>query len=128
MKRDKTIYWVSTVLAMLLGATSAFFYFTNSYMIEGFKHVGFPSYFRIELGIAKISGILILLIPKIPKMLKEWAYVGFGITFISGTIAHGVVDGLPKGLAPVLPLIFLIVSYYYFRKLNYQNLTLKEQL
>lgn len=118
MKKDKTIYWVSTTLAMLLGATSAFFYFNNAYMIEGFHRIGFPDYFRIELGIAKILGIFILLIPKVPKMIKEWAYAGFAITFISGIIAHTLVDGIAKGVGPVPALIALIVSYYYFRKLN----------
>lgn len=121
MKRDKTIYWVSTSLAMLLGATSAFFYFTSTFMIEAIKHLGFPDYFRIELGTAKIIGLLVILIPRVPKMVKEWAYVGFAITFISGCIAHSLVDGIGKGLAPALPLTALVISYYYFRKLNYAS-------
>ena len=88
-------------------------------MIEGFRHLGFPDYFRLELGTAKIIGLLVILIPGIPKIIKEWAYVGFAITFMSGSIAHGLVDGIVKGLSPILPLIALVISYYYFRKLNY---------
>jgi len=87
-------------------------------MIEGFRHLGFPDYFRIELGIAKITGLLVILISSIPRIVKEWAYVGFAITFISGSIAHGLVDGIGKGLSPLLPLIALVVSYFYFRKLR----------
>jgi len=122
MKRDKIIYWVSTSLAMLFGATTAFLYFNNQFMIAGFRYLGLPDYFRIELGIGKILGIFILLIPKVPKMIKEWAYVAFGITFISGMIAHGIVDqGIAKAIIPIPPLISLIVSYYYFRKLNYEK-------
>lgn len=118
MKKIRTIYWVSTVLAMLTGATTAFMYFTNAQFIEGYRHLGFPDYFRIELGIFKILGMLILLVPAVPARIKEWAYVGFGITFISGIIAHGTVDGAGLAMAPMIPLIFLIVSYIYFHKMQ----------
>ncbi len=123
MKKNKTIYWISTALAMLTGATTAFMYFTNPQFIEGYRHLGFPDYFRIELGIFKIIGLLILLIPTIPARMKEWAYVGFMITFVSGIIAHGTVDGLGLAMAPMIPLVFLIVSYIYFHKLQRVSVT-----
>ncbi|GAB3544221.1 DoxX family protein [Spirosoma fluminis] len=116
MKRDKRIYWITTGLAMLMGATPALFYFTNAYMIDSFRHLGFPDYFRIELGIGKLLGVLLLLIPAVPRQVKEWAYVAFGVTFFSGAIAHGLVDGIAKGVGPILPLLLLITSYYYFHK------------
>lgn len=121
MKRDKIIYWTSTVIAMLTGAGTAFFYFAHPFFVEAFEHLGFPAYFRIELAIAKILGIIALLVPAIPRIIKEWAYVGFAITFLSGSIAHGIVDGLGKGSAPLVSLAALVVSYYYFRKLKSQN-------
>lgn len=118
MKKNKIIYWITTVLAMLTGASSAFFYFTSPKFIEGYRHLGFPDYFRIELGIAKILGLLILLIPAFPTRVKEWAYIGFGITFTSGIIAHGIVDGPGLAIFPLIPLVFLIFSYIYFHKLK----------
>lgn len=118
MKKIKTIYWVTTVLAMLTGATSAFMYFTNPKFIEGYRHLGFPDYFRVELGILKILGMLILLIPAFPVRVKEWAYVGFGITFFSGILAHGIVDGPGVAFFPIIPLVLLIISYVYFHKLH----------
>jgi hypothetical protein len=123
MKKIKTIYWISTVLAMLTGATTAFMYFTSPQFIEGYRHLGFPDYFRIELGVFKIVGLLILLIPSIPARIKEWAYVGFGITFLSGFIAHGIVDGPSLAIAPLIPLTFLIVSYVYFQRLQKASIT-----
>ncbi|MBL7841957.1 MAG: DoxX family protein [Cyclobacteriaceae bacterium] len=118
MKKDKIIYWTSTSLAMITGALSAFMYFTSPKFIDGYTHLGFPAYFRIELGIAKIIGMAVLLVPGIPVKIKEFAYAGFAITFASGIIAHGTVDGLALAIAPVIPLAFLIVSYLYFNKLN----------
>lgn len=118
MKKNKIIYWVATGLAMFTGATTAFMYFTNPKFIEGYRHLGFPDYLRVELGVFKIIGLLIILIPAVPARVKEWAYVGFAITFISGMIAHGTVDGIGLALAPLIPLVFLIVSYIYFHKIQ----------
>jgi uncharacterized membrane protein YphA (DoxX/SURF4 family) len=98
-------------------ALSAFAYFTNQMVAEGFHHLGFPSYFRVELGTAKIIGAIILLAP-LPARLKEWAYAGFTIVFISAAIAH-IASGDPasKFMAPILFLAVLIVSYVTWSKL-----------
>lgn len=96
---------------------SAFGYFANEEMKAAFIHLGFPGYFRIELAIAKIIGALVLLIPFIPKEIKDMAYVGFAITFISAFIAH-ISSGDPISVA-IMPLIFLailLVSFVYNNK------------
>lgn len=123
MKKIKTIYWVTTILAMLTGASTAFMYFTNPKFIEGYRHLGYPDYFRIELGIAKIIGMFVILLPMIPARVKDWAYIGFGITFISGIISHGIVDGPSVAFFPVIPLVFLIISYIYFHKMKETSLS-----
>ena len=120
-KRDIRIYWTTTIIATALTVIPAFFYFTNEYLIEAVRRLGFPDYFRIELAIGKFIGAIIILVPAVPKMFKEWAYVAFGIVLISGSIAHGLVDGFAKGVSPLFPFAILCVSYYYFRKLNYEK-------
>ncbi len=118
MKKTKIAYWITTILAMLTGATSGYFYFTNPMMLEAFHHLGFPDYFRIELGVLKVLGSLAILLPVVSSRIKEWAYFGFGITFLSGTYAHFAVDGFSKSLFPLIPFVFLTVSYLYYHKLN----------
>ena len=117
MKRNKIIYWVSTGLFCVFLLLTSISYFTDPQFIEIFNHLGFPQYFRIELGIAKVLGVLTLLIPQIPIKLKEWAYAGFGITLISGAIAH-FNSGDPIGY--ILNVFFfftlLIISYIYWTK------------
>ena len=69
--------------------------------------------------LAKITGVVVLIIPNIPTRIKEWAYAGFGITFISASIAH-FSSGDPVSIA-ITPLIFLailIVSNIYLHKLK----------
>ncbi|WP_394992032.1 DoxX family protein [Emticicia sp.] len=119
MKKDKIIYWVSTSIIGAMMLLSAYSYFTNPQMADAFKHLGFPDYFRTELGSAKILGALVLLIPQIPTKIKEWAYAGFGITFISATIAH-INSGDPTSavVTPMVLLGILAVSNFYLTKVS----------
>jgi len=83
-----------------------------------FPHLGLPDYLRIELTIAKALGVLALLIPAVPRKVKEFAYFGFGITLISASIAHlSVGDSAMFVVDPLLFFSALIVSYLYFNKI-----------
>ncbi|MGG9963043.1 DoxX family protein [Ferruginibacter sp. SUN106] len=119
MKKNTIIYWVATGIFSFMMLFSAYSYITKPEMAAAFKHLGFPDYFRIELAIAKISGALVLIIPQIPVKIKEWAYAGFGITFISATIAH-FVSGDPANYVsmPIIFLAVLIVSNVFLYKKN----------
>jgi hypothetical protein len=75
-------------------------------------------YFVFLLGTFKVLGSLALIIPKVPARIKEWAYAGFGIDFISALVSIIVVRGISTGI--ILPLAFiviLIVSYTSYHKL-----------
>jgi DoxX-like family len=88
-------------------------------MKGAFVHLGYPSYFRIELTVAKMLGVLALLIPGIPFKGKEFAYFGFGITLISASIAHfSVGDTIMFVIDPLLFLGALATSYIYFIKFH----------
>lgn len=117
MKRKKNIYWASTALVAFGVIASGFLYFTSQQMIDEFKHFGFPDYFRMELGTAKIFGGLTIILPMISRRIKEWAYAGFGITFISAMITHSAVgDPFASIIGPFVFLILLIVSYLNYEK------------
>lgn len=118
MKKEKTIYWTSTLLLCLLAGFPAITYFTMPQAAEGFKHLGFPDFFRIELGTAKLAGTALLLITAVPARIKEWVYVGFGITFISAFIAHFVVDGWQQTWGAMLAMALLITSNIYYHKIQ----------
>jgi len=64
-------------------------------------------------------GAIVLLVPAVPIRLKEFAYFGFAVTFISAFIAH-TTSGDPTKVAagPLIFLAVLIVSFIYFLKLN----------
>lgn len=117
MKANKIIYWITTGIVGAMMLFSAYSYLTNPQIADGFHHLGFPDYFRVELAIAKILGALILLIPLVPIRIKEWAYAGFGITFISASIAHtNSNDATAMIITPLVVLVVLIVSNIYMHK------------
>jgi uncharacterized membrane protein YphA (DoxX/SURF4 family) len=118
MKTTKIIYWVSTSIVGLMMLFSAYAYFTNPDVQAGFTKMGFHNFFRIELGIAKLIGAIVLLTP-IAARIKEWAYAGFTITFISAFIAHtSMGDPLANAITPLVILAILIVSYISYHKLQ----------
>ncbi|MBC8138118.1 MAG: DoxX family protein [Fibrella sp.] len=106
----KVVYWGSTGLFALMMASSAIGYLTSDFFAKAFAHLGFPDYFRVELGIAKLLGVIVLLTP-VPQRVKEWAYAGFAITMISAFIAHAAVDGIATGIPPLVALVILSSSY-----------------
>lgn len=115
MKRDKIIYWTATGLLAAGMLMSAFMYLSkNPELVSNFQTLGFPLYFVSILGVAKLLGAIVLLIP-IAKWLKEWAYAGFIFVFLGAVWTH-----LATGTSFVMPLVFLAVlavSYLFWKKL-----------
>jgi hypothetical protein len=99
-------YLVSTTLFSAMMLASALAYLTGSeQMVQAFRHLGYPDYFRMMLGIAKIAGVLALVIPQVPRWLREWAYAGFVITMVSAFMSHAASGDPLARLA--LPLVAL---------------------
>jgi uncharacterized membrane protein YphA (DoxX/SURF4 family) len=116
MKAIKITYWTTTSLISLLMLFSVYAYLTQPAVDQGFHHLGYPSYFRVELAIAKFIGVIVLLSP-VPSRIKEWAYAGFTIVFISALIAHTVSgDPLLARINPIITLALLLVSYVTYHK------------
>jgi hypothetical protein len=118
MKTLKITYWITTGLVAAGMLASFFNYMFNPVIKVGYAHIGFPDWFRVELGIAKLLGAIALIVPKVPKRLKEWAYFGFFVNFFSAILAHYAVnDPVINMIAPLAVLILLIISYMTYHKL-----------
>src|SRR5260221_10565542 len=86
--RARTIaYWIVTALFGLQIGFTAYAQLRLPQVAAAFTHLGFPGYFRVELSLAKLLGLVVLLAPSPPR-LKEWAYAGFAIDITSALIAH----------------------------------------
>jgi uncharacterized membrane protein YphA (DoxX/SURF4 family) len=123
METTKIIYWVFTVLLILLMLSSAIGTFMNNPQGEAFaKHLGYPMYVFTFLSVAKILGIIAILLPGFPR-LKEWAYAGFTFDLL-GAVYSGlsVGDPLVQWIPVFVGLIFIFGSYiFYHKKLKAQG-------
>jgi hypothetical protein len=122
MKKDKIIYWAATgIIALFEGVMPALTSQTELAK-EGIRHLGYPEYFGNALVVFKIVGVLALVLPMVPKRLKEWAYAGFVFDFLFASISHGAVDGISfQSFFPLIILGILMLSYVYYHKLQENN-------
>ncbi|MFH7017299.1 DoxX family protein [Flavobacterium sp. FlaQc-47] len=114
-KTGKIIYWASTGIISVMMLFSAWGYLASADMKAAFEHLGFPGYFRIELGILKALGALVLVVPLVWDKIKLLAYFGFALTFISASIAHYASgDSVAVSVVPIIFLAILGVSYIFY--------------
>ncbi len=122
MKKEKIIFWTATIIIALFEGLMPALTSQTELAKEGIRHLGYPQYFGNALVVFKVLGVLTLIIPKIPKRLKELAYAGFAFDFIFATISHGVVDGINgETFFPLFVFGILSVSYIYYNKLYYSK-------
>jgi hypothetical protein len=125
MKRDKIIYWIATGIVGAIMLWSACNFAFNDKMKGAFAHFGLPDWFRIELTVAKFLGVPALLIPIMPRILKEFAYFGFAIILISASIAHlSSGDSILLEIGHAFFFISLVISYIYYYKVKELKLRL----
>src|SRR5215831_5898585 len=120
MPKAKTvIYWIVTALFCLQIAFTAYAQLRLPQVAAVFAHLGFPTYFRVELSLAKLLGVVLLLAP-VPARLKEWAYAGFAITLGSAFIAHLAVGDGPEawGWAAATGVLWGLSYLFWRRALN----------
>lgn len=123
-RRARLAYWISTglVCAVMLFSVYSFTFHDRFPFPDGkegaFVHLGLPPWFKVELTVAKALGLLALLVPGVPRKVRELAYVGFGVTLLSAGVAHlSVGDARLSPLYVLDPLLFLGclgVSYVLF--------------
>ncbi len=108
---QKIVYWASTGIVGLMLMTSLLYLTGSEQVVSGFAKAGYPQHLRVILGIAKPAAGIILLLPGL-VLLKEWAYVGAGITWIMAFIAHNASgEGMQVAGIPLVLFILLVVSY-----------------
>lgn len=113
-KRNKIIYWAATLLlsvGMLGSGISQILHVKE--MNELIAHVGYPMYFMYIIGVWKVLGVLVILLPKL-KLVKEWAYAGFFFLMTGALISHLAMGDAGKAIfGPLFQTIFVILSWYF---------------
>jgi hypothetical protein len=116
----KIAYWVILAfltIGMLASAVPSVL--KLPYAVAHFCNVlKLPEYLLVFTGILKIAGLIVLYIPKFPK-LKEWVFAGFvfdlaGAWYCNTTATNSFAAGIPV----LLYLATLLTFYYLYNKLK----------
>lgn len=119
MKKYKIAFWITTAIIFLMEGIVPIATTHSAATIQGIVSLGYPVYFVTMLAVFKLLGGLALIIPQVPGQVKEWAYAGFGIDFISAFVSIWVVMGFGAFLLlPVIAIILLKISYFSYHKLH----------
>jgi hypothetical protein len=112
-KRKQIWYWIITaLLSFCIFSGGLFQALQLKGVVEGFKPLGYPTYFISLIGIWKMLGIIAILIPNF-KLLKEWAYAGIFFTMTGAVISHIASDDVKvQIIAPIVLAIFTVLSWY----------------
>lgn len=120
MKKTKILFWTFTLLFVtgMMFSTIPYIMETKDTVDIVSGYLGYPQYIIRFIGIAKLLGIITLVIPGFNR-LKEWAYAGFVIDII-GAIYSGLSVG--SGIVVWIPVIIISGvlwggSYFYHHKL-----------
>jgi uncharacterized membrane protein YphA (DoxX/SURF4 family) len=88
MKARTIGYWICTVLiALAFLSGGAFDILHPPQVLEGMAHLGYPVYFLVILGVWKVLGGIVILLPGFP-LAKEWAYAGIIFDLTGATASH----------------------------------------
>lgn len=115
----KITYYVSTtilVLSMLWGG-----YLDasqNELAVAGITSLGYPAYFAIIIGVAKILGVIGILQNKV-RFLRSFAYAGF-IFDTLGAFVSTLLAGMAimYAVPALISLVIVLVSFMAARKLG----------
>ena len=114
MDRKKLLwYWIITgILSFCIFSGGLAQALQLKGVVQGFKPLGYPTYFISIIGIWKVLGIIAILIPKF-KLLKEWAYAGIFFTMTGAVISLIASNDIaPQIIAPVVLAVFTVLSWY----------------
>lgn len=122
MKKTRIIFWVITgLLAAMLGIGAVYDAISAPEAVAHVTRIGYPAYIVPFLGVAKILGVIAILIPGYPK-IKEWAYAGIFYDLLGAFYSHiAFGDGPDMWAGFIIGFVLIAVSYIYYHKLQRQT-------
>jgi len=112
-KRKLIWYWIITAILSFCIFTGGLFQALQlKGVVEGFKPLGYPTYFISIIGVWKVLGVIAILVPAF-KLLKEWAYAGIFFAMTGAVISHIASNDVHEQIiAPIVLAIFAVLSWY----------------
>jgi len=122
MKKIRIFYWIVTGIFLLMMAFSGIASLASpEQSVKFFNTLNMPSYLISFLSIAKLAGVIAILVPGYPR-LKEWAYAGLTFDLIGAVYCNYAVGKPTSEWTPILIFVALAFASYflYHKKLSPQ--------
>lgn len=117
-KTTKIIYWAGAIFMSLWFGASGFFELTKKPVVWDItQQLGYPPHFIYILGVFKISGVLVLLLPNRLLRLKEWVFAGMFFDILFAFFSKIAVLGFSSTIDAMVAFSVLTITYLMFRKL-----------
>ncbi len=87
MTKGLLVYWITTIVLFLYQGVLTALTAQTEMARESITHRGYLPYLGTALSIAKALGTMALILPQLPKQVKEWAYAGFFFDFVFACIS-----------------------------------------
>ena len=114
----KVIYWTGAILTSLWFGTSGVCELTHNPLVWDITlKLGYPAHFIYILGVAKLSGVAVLLTPNKLLRLKEWVFAGVFFDILFAFFSKIAVLGFPATIDAIIAFTMVSVTYAMFRKL-----------
>ena len=114
MKKANIIYWVLTGLlaALMLLSSIPDIVCVKEAVVIVKDHLGYPVYFIPFIGVAKLLGVIAILVPGFPR-IREWAYAGFVFDIVAAMYSsYSVGDQVSQWLPLSVGLVLIFASYF----------------
>jgi hypothetical protein len=90
----------------------------------GTVYLGYPAYFAYIIIAFKVGGSILLVIPRLPRRIKEWTYAGFAFNFTCASVSHFVIDGFTfVSFFPLIIFAIAVASYVTYFKIYHSTTT-----
>lgn len=107
----KIAFWACTGLVLLETAVGSFWdLFQIPFVLDVFKHLGYPAYLLIYLGIAKLLAVIVFFVQGLPR-LKEWVYAGLFFTYTGAVFSHLAMSEYAEAVSPIVLAVLTLVSW-----------------
>lgn len=117
-KTNRIVYWIATAwLSLGMLSTGIVQIMHRKEEVDFITSLEYPEYLLTWLGIVKMIGVIIVLVPGIP-LLKEWTYAGFFFMMSGAVFSHVAAGEAASETLPALLLLTLTVVSWYFRPAN----------
>ncbi|WP_169091451.1 DoxX family protein [Paenibacillus sp. PL91] len=118
MRKLIVTYWICTgLVALLMGLGSLPNILSSADSIALFQQLGYPAYLLPFLGVAKLLGVIAIILPGFPR-IKEWAYAGLTFDLAGATFSFIAIGTAAEGIFMILGFLVIAGSYVTYHKIR----------